>query len=70
MYVSPNYKSKAEIKRALAAGKTITVFQPNDMFNAPIPTDGTAFVEGPHYPEPHKWYGKVTLKDGKVISIK
>lgn len=70
MYVSPNYKSKAEIKRALVAGKTITVFQPNNIFGVIPPDNGDVVVEGPHYPEPHKWYGKVTLKDGKVVSIK
>lgn len=70
MYISPNLKSKAAIKRAIAAGTTITVYQPNDMFGAVIPDNGEVVVEGPHFPEPHKWYGKATLKDGKVVSIK
>jgi len=69
MYVSPNLPSKAAIKRAIAAGETITVFQPNNMFNIQPPQNGTAYVEGPHYPRPHSWYGKVTLVDGKVVKI-
>ena len=67
MYVSPNLPSKAAIKRAIAAGETITVFQPMGL--AQPPQNGTAHVEGPHYPKPHSWYGKVTLVDGKVTKI-
>ena len=67
MYVSPNFKSKAEIKRALAAGETITVFSPGPF---PAPTDGKVSLEGPHYPKPHTWYGMGIVKDGKLISIK
>lgn len=70
MYVSPNFPSKAAIKRAIAAGETITVFQPNNIFGIVPPENGTVTVEGPHYPKPHRWYGKATLKDGKVVNIK
>lgn len=71
MYVSPNFKSKKALKEAIADGKTVTVFQPNgDLFNATPPTNGQVAVEGPHYPEPHKWYGTATLKDGKVVKVK
>ncbi len=70
MYISPNLPSKAAIKRAIAAGDEITVFQPNNMFNVTPPQDGTVTVEGPHYPKPHKWYGQATLVSGVVVSIK
>lgn len=71
MYISPNLSSKAAIKRAIKAGDTLTVFQPNRMaFHPPTPTNGTVTVEGPHYPKPHRWYGQATLKDGKVVAIK
>ena len=66
-YVTGNPKSKAAIKRAIAEGKRVTVFDPG--FLGSIPTDGTVSIEGPHYPEPHKWYGRATLKGGKVIKI-
>lgn len=33
-------------------------------------TQGREFVEGPHFPEPHKWYAQVTVKDGIVIAVK
>lgn len=28
------------------------------------------FVEGPHYPEPHRWYAQVEMKDGIVVKVK
>lgn len=70
MYVSPNFPSKAAVKRAIAAGETITVFQPNNIFGVFPPKNGRVTVEGPHYPRPHTWYGEVTLKDGRVVGIK
>ena len=67
MYVSPNFKSKKALKTAIAAGETVTVFSPG----VGNPTDnGFEHVEGPHYPKPHRWYGKVQIKDGKVIDVK
>ena len=66
MYVSPNFPTKAAVKRAIAEGKTVTVFAPG--LGSP-PENGTCTVEGPHYPKPHTWYGKVTIVDGKVTKI-
>ena len=67
MYTSINFKSKADIKRALAAGDRITCYSPGPF---PCPTQGTVSLEGPHYPQPHKWYGTGFLKDGVLVSIK
>lgn len=55
MYTEINFKNKAELKRAVARGDRIRVFQPNDMFNSPT-ANRSVSLEGPHYPEPHKWY--------------
>lgn len=70
MYVSPNFKSKKALKDAVAKGQVVTVFQPNNMFGIVVPENGTVGVEGPHFPEPHKWYGNVTLESGKVVKVK
>jgi hypothetical protein len=32
--------------------------------------NGTEYVEGPHYPQPHKWYAQVTVENGIVIAVK
>lgn len=68
MYVSPNFKSKKALKDALSAGRTVTVFNPG--LGGDPPVNGRVTVEGPHYPEPHKWYGSVELRDGRVVSVK
>lgn len=67
MYASPNFKTKKALKEAVAAGKTVTVFQPG---LGSVPTNGTATLEGPHYPAAHSWYAQVTLKDGVVVKVK
>ena len=69
MYTTINFKSKKDLKAALAAGKKITV-QPNDTRFFPSPTDGHIYLEGPHYQQPHKWFAQAELKDGFVISVK
>lgn len=71
MYVSPNFKTKKALKEAVANGDQVTIFQPNDMFNTPVPTDGVVHgIEGPHYPKPHRWYASVELKNGVVVKVK
>lgn len=66
MYVSPNFKSKKALKEALKAGQTVTVFSPGSF---PCPQSGKVCVEGPHYPEPHRWYGSATVEGGRVVSV-
>jgi len=66
-YVRPNFKTKKALKEAVAAGKTITVFQPG---LGTVPLNGEIDVEGPHSPQPHVWYGQVTLEAGRVIKVR
>lgn len=68
MYVSPNFKTKKAFKEAVAANKSISFYQPG--LGPEAPKTGSITVEGPHYPEPHRWYAQVMLEDGKVVSIK
>lgn len=67
MYVSPNFKTKKALKEAVAAGKVVRVFSPSPF---PCPTEGRVTVEGPHFPEPHRWYAVVEVKEGRVIKVK
>lgn len=69
MYTTRNFKSKKALKEAVAGGAQIGVYHPNNMFGTPDPTEGTVSVEGPHYPEPHRWYARVTLKGGVIIKV-
>ncbi len=66
MYVSPNFKTKKALKDAVASGEKVTVFSPGPF---PCNQNGSVTVEGPHYPEPHKWYGKVEVVDGVVTKV-
>lgn len=67
MYTSQNFKSKKALKEAVASGQTVTIYAPG--LGTPK-RDGWDFVEGPHYPEPHRWYAQVLMQDGKVIKVK
>lgn len=66
-YLSPNFPTKAAAKRALANGERITVFQAGPF--GPNPSDtGHDFIEGPHYPKPHTWYGEVWYDADYVVT--
>ena len=67
MYVSPNFKTKKSLKEALAKGSKPTVFSPGPF---PCPQAGWVCVEGPHYPEPHKWYADVWVENGIIKKVK
>lgn len=67
-YARENFRTKKALKEAVASGKEVTIYQPGGIGTAP--TDGTAYLEGPHFPEPHRWYAQVTMKDGLVVKVK
>ena len=69
MYTSKNFKSKKALKEAVAAGERVTYFQPGP-FGGNEPRDGNIVLEGPHYPEPHRWYAQATVKDGLIVKVK
>lgn len=69
MYTVQNFKTKKQLKEAVANGKKIGVYQPGP-FGGNEPTDGKVVLEGPHYPEPHRWYAEATLKDGYIVKVK
>ena len=73
MYVSPNFKTKKQLKEAVALGKVVEVFQPNDMFGKTRQVQDAVSmavtIEGPHYPEPHRWYARVQTEKGKVVKV-
>lgn len=73
MYTTRNFKTKKELKEAVAIGARVTIYQPNDIFNNPKGAPdytGTASVEGPHYPKPHTWYAEIQVENGAVVKVK
>lgn len=82
MYTVRNYKTKKQLKEAVAKyleavkdpslrpeALAVRVFQPGP-FGGNEPKDGRIFLEGPHYPEPHKWYAEAVLENGVVVKVK
>jgi len=64
-YTVHNYKTKKALMEDFKAGKRIACYQPGGMF--PLQT-GQNTLEGPHYPEPHKWYASAVLDDDGYIT--
>jgi hypothetical protein len=68
MYTVTNYRTKRALVDAVKSGERVETFQPGGFF--PAKTEGRVSLEGPHYPEPHKWYATATLSDGIVTTVK
>lgn len=69
-YANQNFKTKKALKEAVKTGTgDLGAHQltPNGLI--PL-TNGTAYLEGPHYPQPHSWYAQVLMRDGKIIQVK
>ena len=69
MYTTINFKTKKALKEAVANGKRVSVYQPGP-FGGNAPSDGIVCVEGPHYPEPHRWYAECTLENGVIVKVR
>jgi hypothetical protein len=96
MYTTKNFKTKKELKEAVAAfnalverrsmlqpvpvtdeirrnviygcrDKGVTLYAPG--LGEPV-YNGWETVEGPHYPEPHRWYAQVEVVDGIVVKVR
>lgn len=83
MYVSPNFKTKKAFRESVNSGNIVEAFQPPGCYQRSgtrwrisLPPDGiwpahngsVVTIEGPHYPEPHRWYARVEIdQDGRVV---
>lgn len=63
MYVWPNFKTKKAFREAVNNGEKVQVYSPGPF---PATADGKETIEGPHYPEPHRWYASVVVENGYV----
>ncbi len=68
MYCRKNFATKKALKDAVAAGQKVSVFNPG--LGEDPPQNGDVTLEGPHYPQPHKWYATATLKEGYIVKVK
>lgn len=67
-YTNKNYKTKKALKDDVAAGKPVGAHNPG---LGPDLDDytGEVFLEGPHYPEPHRWYAKAQMVNGRIVKV-
>lgn len=78
-YTEKNFKTKKELKEAVAKyldnhDGVKSSFGGIRCYNPGVGPDlsnftGRVYLEGPHYPQPHRWYAKAELVDGIVIKV-
>ena len=54
--------------KPFVAPREVTVYQPGP-FGGNVPANGKVYLEGPHYPEPHRWYATAILENGIVVKV-
>lgn len=64
-YTVENFKTKKALTEAFKSGKRIAVFEPGPF----TIKDGKVFLEGPHSPEPHRWYCAAIVKRGIIVKL-
>lgn len=62
-YTKENFKTKKSLRDAVAE-RSIPVFQPGPF--GPDVRDGDTSLEGPHFPQSHKWYATATVRNGMI----
>ncbi len=66
-YVNPNYKSKKQFKEAVVKGIKHSPYSPGPF---PVTQNGRITIEGPHYPEPHRWYADCDVENGVITKVR
>ena len=62
-YAVENFRNKQAL-RAAVKERDVPVFQPGPF--GPDVRDGTIYLKGPHYPEPHRWYASAPVVGGVI----
>jgi len=66
-YTEKNFRTKKELKEAISEGEKIRVYHPG---LGTVPDNGEVYLEGPHYPQPHTWYGVGEMREGFLVKVK
>ena len=71
VYTVENFKTKKAFKDAVRNGEKVRLYQPGPFGPDVGVTDGWVHgIEGPHYPQPHRWYASAELVNGVVVKVK
>jgi len=65
-YTSINFKSKKALKTAIKEGQEIGVWSPGPF---PLHESATITLEGPHYPEQHRWQAIAVVENGLIVKV-
>jgi len=70
-YCTGNPQTKKALKTWVARGHDDSGMAPRVFSPGPFPTteNGVETIEGPHYPKPHRWYARVTVRNGVIIRV-
>ena len=81
-YTVVNFKTKKALKEAVAKWKEYQVVSGHDNINAPAVRcfqpglgpdlsnyTGKVCLEGPHSPQPHRWYAQAEMVNGVVVKV-
>jgi hypothetical protein len=66
MYTTTNFKTKKALKEAVKNGESVRVYSPGPF---PCPQNGEVSLEGPHFPEPHRWYATAVVVNGIIKKV-
>jgi len=71
LYADLNPKTKKLLKEMVADPTIkVRVHQPEPVGLDSGLIDGDYPIEGPHHPQPHKWYATGTVEQGILIKVK
>lgn len=65
-YATGNPKSKKALRVMVESGAKPHAYDPSGMWGV---TDGLGVIEGPHYPQPHRWHAQVEVRDGIITRV-
>lgn len=77
-YTVKNFKTKKELKEAVSyymnSEEVARLKAAVRCYNPGLGPDlsnysGKVYLEGPHYPQPHKWYAQAELVNGIVVKV-
>lgn len=69
VYLFPELPSKKAYKEALRDKQKITALELSPLGEKWI-REGSVVFSGPHYPKPHRYYGKALVENGLVVEVK
>jgi hypothetical protein len=65
----PDMVDGVPVRSSAKVPQAVRYFQPGP-FGGAEPREGIIYLEGPHYPEPHRWYAQAVAENGVIVKVK